>query len=64
MRALDWLLDHKVRSSLVVVALANLCYFLWCAMTDTPMSSFSKLLTPFIILSATILARWEGRKSS
>ena len=53
--------DHKVRSGLIVVALANLSYFLWCAMTNTPTYSISKLLTPIVILSAVVL---QGRKSS
>ncbi|SEN76102.1 hypothetical protein SAMN05192583_3495 [Sphingomonas gellani] len=64
MRALDWVLDHKVRTGLIVVALANLCYLLWCAMTDIPTSSFSKLLTPIVILSAVTLGSSEGRNSS
>jgi hypothetical protein len=64
MRALVWVREHKARSGLIVIALGNVIYLLSCAMADTPTSSFSKLLTPLIILSGVILGRPEGRKSS
>lgn len=64
MRVVDWVRDHKARSGLIAVALANFLYLLSCAMADTPTSSFSKLLTPVLILSVVFLNRPEGRKSS
>ena len=64
MRVVDWVLNHKARSGLIAVAFANLFYYLWSTMTDTPMSPFFKLLTPFVILSTVILTRMEGRKGS
>lgn len=64
MRPFGWVQEHKVRSGLIVIALANVIYLLWCAMADTPPSSFSKLMTPLVILSGVILGRPEGRKSS
>lgn len=64
MRRFDWVRAHKVRSGLIVIALFNVIYLLWCSMADTPASSFSKLLTPLVILSGVILGRPESRKSS
>jgi hypothetical protein len=63
MEPFDWVREHKVRSGLIVIALANVVYLLWCSMADTPVSSFSKLLTPLVILSGVILGRPESRKT-
>jgi hypothetical protein len=63
MEPFDWVREHKVRSGLVVIALANVGYLLWCSMVDTPVSSFSKLLTPLVILSGVILGRPANRKT-
>jgi hypothetical protein len=64
MRVVDWVRDHKARSGLIAVALANFLYLLSCVMADTPTSSFSKFLTPVLILSVVFINRPEGRKSS
>lgn len=64
MRVVDWVRDHKARSGLIAVALANFLYLLWCTRADTPTPSFSKFLTPMLILSVVFLKKSEGRKSS
>ena len=55
MGVVHWVRDHKARSGLTAVALANLIYLLWCAIVDAPTSSFSNLLTPVLILSVVVL---------
>ncbi len=62
MRAVDWIRDHKARSGLVVLALANLLYLLWCTTTDDPASSISKFVTPVLILSVVFMKNAESRK--
>ena len=61
MRVLDWIRSHKARSGLIVVALINLLYLVWCLLEDTPTSSFSKVITPVLILSVVFFDRPSGR---
>jgi uncharacterized membrane protein len=63
MSAFNWVREHKVQSSLMLVAIANVFYLIWCAVEGTPTSPIGTLLTPIIILSAVILGLRESRES-
>ncbi len=61
MNVVDWIRTHKAKSGLIVVALINVLYLIWCLATDTPTSSFSKVITPVLIFSVVFFNRLNGR---
>ncbi|WP_375382850.1 hypothetical protein [uncultured Sphingomonas sp.] len=63
MVALNWIKGRKARAALIVIAVADLSYFLWCVAANSPSAPVSKLLLPFIMLGAVVLNR-TGRQAS
>ena len=44
-----------------MVALVNVLYLAWCLLRDTPTSSFSRVITPVLILSVLFFNRPNER---